>query len=129
MKKSRLASIALFAIAAISAQAFATEAPATEFGRQLDCATQRAVNMQGADGYTVRKAVDQCTTAGKSAAKLVKVAAFPTTPEVQVRKEDLIEATRNRLDLCRGIGISSDKMKTSCPQLFQLDDLSKAADL
>ena len=44
---------------------------------------------------------------------------------IEVRREDLVEATKRRLQLCRDAGIAAESFSTACPRLFTLEEVKK----
>lgn len=121
MKRS-IAFAVLFATAsAITATPTKT---ADTFGWQLDCATATALNSfnpNASESNRVRRAVDNCMSRSLPNERIVRVSANSTMMALEERRENLVEAVRRRLQLCRDTGVAAADFATACPQLFTLE--------
>lgn len=117
-----------FLIVTVNATTAAPRVPFDDFGPQLDCATKKALNTYNQympEVRRVRRAVDSCISASMgNQARLVNISTRTTLVEMEARREDLVEATMRRLQLCRDTGIAASRFATACPQLFSLDRIA-----
>lgn len=122
----RLTAVALL-LASLNVSA-ATQAPADTFGTQLDCATKKALNAYSpniSESSRVRRAVDACIAASMpDSPRTIQASARMTLVAVEERREDLVDATMRRLQLCRDAGIATKKFFVACPQLFTLEPVT-----
>jgi len=114
-----------FLLVTVNVTTAAGRPSAAEFGWQLDCATKKALNTYNPympEVRRVRRAVDSCIsgTMGNEA-RMVKVTERTTLVELEARREDLVDATMRRLQLCRDTGIAPTRFAAACPQLFSLE--------
>lgn len=114
-----------FLLVTVNATTAASRASGAEFGSQLDCATKKALNTYNQympEVRRVRRAVDSCISASMgNEARLISISTRTTLVEMEARREDLVDATLRRLQLCRDTGISANRLATACPQLFSLE--------
>lgn len=96
------------------------------FGEQLQCATRRALNAYSpniSDASRVRRAVDSCIASSvPNQPRVVQTSGKTTLVTIEARREDLVDATIRRLQLCRDAGIASKNFSVACPRLFTLED-------
>lgn len=120
----RTIAFALFLLAGV-VEGAPPRRPADLFGWQLDCATARALNAYDpgmSETNRVRRAVDRCMSGSLSdAGGMVRTSANVTLMALEERRENLVEAVRLRLELCRNIGIRATQLAKDCPRLFTLD--------
>jgi hypothetical protein len=114
-----------FLLVTVNATTAASHTPAAEFGSQLDCATHKSLSAYSVympEVRRVRRAVDSCISGSiGNEARIVRASARTTLVELEARREDLVDATLRRLQLCRDTGIGSARFATACPQLFSLE--------
>ena len=112
-------------LVAVNATTAAGRPSAAEFGWQLDCATKKALNTYNPympEVRRVRRAVDSCISGSMgNEARMIRVSARTTLVELEARREDLVEATMRRLQLCRDTGIAPARFGAACPQLLSLE--------
>ncbi|WP_420474585.1 hypothetical protein [Noviherbaspirillum sp. ST9] len=117
-----------FLLVTVNATTAASHTPAAEFGSQLDCATRKSLNAYSPympEVRRVRRAVDSCISGSMgNEARIIRASARTTLVDLEARREDLVEATMSRLQLCRDTGIGAAKFTTACPQLFSLDHVA-----
>ncbi|HEY0846582.1 MAG TPA: hypothetical protein VGE12_14520 [Noviherbaspirillum sp.] len=124
MKKRAIAFAALLATTSVM-----TAAPTKSvdtFGWQLDCATTLALNAfnpNASESNRVRRAVDSCMSKSLPKERIIRVSANATMMALEERRESLVDAVLQRLQLCRDTGIPSEKFASACPQLFAIDPL------
>lgn len=115
----------VFLFATVNATTAASRTPAAEFGSQLDCATKKsltAYNQYMPEVRRVRRAVDSCISGSMSnEARIIHTSSRTTLVELEARREDLVDATMRRLQLCRDTGIGTARFTAACPQLFSLE--------
>lgn len=120
----RAIAFALFFLTSI-VEAVPPKEPADLFGWQLDCATAKALNAYDPDmseTNRVRRAVDRCMAGSlSSAGGMIRTSANAKLVVLEERRENLVEAVRLRLELCRSIGIRAAQLAKDCPRLFTLD--------
>lgn len=125
MKRS--IALALFFAAGV-AGAVSPRKPADVFGWQLDCATTMALNAYDpgmSETNRVRRAVDRCMSGSLSGGgSLVRTSANVTLMMLEERRENLVEAVRQRLELCRNIGFRAAQLAKDCPRLFTLEEVT-----
>lgn len=97
--------------------------PAQAFASDLTCATKQAaaVANAGSDGYRVRRAVDRCMGTNLPIKQVVAHSSSSRLVDLEYRRETLIMATMERLQLCRNTGIGSHEFASRCPRLFTLE--------
>ena len=114
-----------FLLVTVNATTAASRPPAAEFGSQLDCATKKALNTYNQympEVRRVRRAVDSCISNSMgNEVRLISVSTRTTLVEMEARREDLVDATMRRLQLCRDTGIGASSFAVACPQLFSLE--------
>jgi hypothetical protein len=122
----RLAALALL-FASVNATTAVARQPADVFGWQLDCATKKALRAYSqniSEISRVRRAVDSCmSNSMPNDTGVVRVSMKTTLMALEARREDLVEATMQRLQLCRDAGIGPAKFAAACPQLFSIESI------
>ncbi|OWW21688.1 hypothetical protein [Noviherbaspirillum denitrificans] len=123
----RIIAVALL-LACVNVTTAAGTGPVDTFGPQLDCATKKALNNYNqamSEVSRVRRAVDSCIAGSlDKEARLIRASTRTTLVELEARREDLVEATMRRLQLCRDTGIGAGKFPVACPQLFTLERIA-----
>jgi hypothetical protein len=96
------------------------------FALQLDCTTQKALDMAssvGSEAVRASKAADLCVNEKDLAAGRRSV--FSVTPSVEARRQELetrkatmVRGTLRRIAMCRAEGISDQRLGAECVALF-----------
>lgn len=133
-------SLAVSAVLAVASVVAATSAPskaelAQLFGAQLDCSTERAIAFAGGrpvDGGDIMKAVDGCMSTVSLAANtggpvpgFSSLAVIPLR-DSELRREALVLAVRERVELCANLGIPPAHFAAACPRIFTLEQAMRA---
>lgn len=123
----RLAALALL-FASVNATTANARQPADVFGWQLDCATKKALTSYSqniSEISRVRRSVDSCMSSSMpNETGVIRVSAKTTLVTLEARREDLVEATMRRLQLCRDTGIGAAKFSAECPQMFTIERIA-----
>lgn len=133
-------SLAVSAALAVASVVAATSAPsqaelAQLFGAQLDCSTGRAIAFAGGsqvDGGDIMKAVDRCMStvslAGDAGGPVPEFRSLMAIPlrDSELRREALVLAVRERVELCANLGIPPEHFAAACPRIFTLEQAAHA---